>query len=71
MYWISNDLSPFFVIDIMTKICVSGRTWSTSEFEKEEKYNYSKKSNYKLSTFQERSKIDATLMDWMLDWAPP
>ena len=50
MYRISNDLSPPFMKDMMTKICIPYNTRSATKVEKDDKGSYScfKKSNYKL-----------------------
>ena len=50
MYKISNDLSPPFMKDMMTKICIPCNTRSTIKVEKDNKGSYRcfKKSNYKL-----------------------
>ena len=50
MYKISNDLSPPFMKDMMTEICIPYNTRSATKVEKDDKGSYScfKKSNYKL-----------------------
>ena len=50
MYKISNDLSPLFMKDIMTEICVPYNTRATIKVEIDDDGNYRclKKSNFNL-----------------------
>ena len=49
MYKISNDLSPPFMKDMMTEICIPYNTRSTTKVENDDKGNY---SCFKTTSFQ-------------------